>query len=169
MAWDSQYLWAARSDRTIDKIDVINKTVVETFTHNGMGTDYTRWRDLTWAGNYLWAVSNADGSDDSDTSKIYKIDPTDGSFLYSKTLTFDTNYRAQGLTWDGTNFHVLKENDLLYKVDSTNFNPLSSFSLQPDHQPIGPNQYIGLTNVAWDGAYFGPPRRMMGKYFNMIR
>ncbi len=139
LAWDGTYLWniscvgSACANENLFSIDPSDGSIVNSYTLPFFDPD-----GLTWNGSYLLVSAGVDTD-----KKIYKIDPSDGSwsiFLDSLPGTGDTD---GGLTWDGTNLWLGR--DLIYKIDVTTGEVINSFS--------SPSGGIALGGMTWDGNY----------------
>ena len=91
---------------------------------------------LAWDGNYLWHA------DSTYSGKIYKIDPSDGSVVYSFG---SPAYCPAGLTWDGNYLWMSVTCNLrkIYKIDPSDGSVVYSFN-SPGDAPFG---------LTWDGNY----------------
>ncbi len=88
LTWDGTHLWFAEDDsKFLFKIDTTSGAVLDSFPLPGLS--YTE--DLAWDGKNIWHAEY--------NGKVYKIDPTNGTYL--DTISAPTDYPT-GLTWDGT-------------------------------------------------------------------
>ncbi len=90
---------------------------------------------LTWDGQYLW---NAD----TETNKIYQIDPINGTIVYS--IPGPPGATINGLTWDGNSIWCSdKENNCIYQINVKDSSIVHTIYLQTTN-PRG---------LAFDGEY----------------
>ena len=147
LAFDGRYLWFSDYDKNIHKLDpwASDEKIVQTFTWpivSGEGS--VRWRDLTWDGSYLWAASWGSYYGSPEESRKYKINPNDGSYVFS----FDAPFygHADGMAWDGNDLWIGEENHHIYKVDPSSGMIISSFSVPLSGDGANPR------GLAWDGS-----------------
>jgi glutamine cyclotransferase len=89
---------------------------------------------LTWDGSNLWCS-------DIINDYIYKLDPLDGSILYSFASLSD---RIEGLAWDGTYlWGADNTSDIVFKYDPANGTVISSMQYTD----------IWIHGITWDGQY----------------
>lgn len=94
---------------------------------------------LAYDGYYFWVG-------DSILSKIYKVDPGDGSLIDS--FAYGEFFIPAGLAHDGTNLWIAEYNpDMIHKADPTDGSILSSF-IAPDAGAIG-----NPTGLDFDDSY----------------
>jgi hypothetical protein len=92
---------------------------------------------LAWDGQYLWCITT---ENDSAISKIYRLDPLDGSIITS----FDGPGPCFGLTWDGNYLWCSEISTFkIHKLDPLDGNIITSFN-SPGAIPMG---------LTWDGQY----------------
>ncbi len=90
--------------------------------------------DLAWDGNYLWLHGYP-------SLKIYKVNHVDGSVVDSYSPP--GGGQNAGLTYDGAHLWLSGTDDMIYKIDPSDFSVISSFPA-PCSRP---------DSLAWDGKY----------------
>jgi len=74
-------------------------------------------RGLAWDGEYLWCA-------DAGTDSVYKLDPSDGTIVYSFSFSIGSSYG--GITWDDGNIWIANGGNV-YEVNPSTGQSLSYF------------------------------------------
>jgi hypothetical protein len=151
LAWDGRYIWASTVWAHVYKLDPQSGQVLEDFVPAGSplwGTPLQPWGMTFDDEGYMWLLDFA-------ARKIFKIDPSTHSIVYSIDSPNPTQGGCKGLAWDGTHLCVMGwVSPVIYRMTKTG-SLVDTISLDRG----------GGGGLTWDGEYFWcPGSRGIAKY-----
>ncbi len=143
LAWDGQNIWTSTPWAHIYKLNPQNGQVLENFVLAGSpqwGTPLQPWGMTFDDQGYMWLLDFA-------ARKIFKVDPSTHSIVYSIDSPYPTQGGCKGLTWDGTYLCVMGwVSPVIYQMTKTG---TLAGTINLDHGGGG--------GLAWDGEHFWCP------------
>lgn len=143
LAWDSQYIWTCTVSAEVYKLNPTTGKVLDQFSlepSSAWGTPSQPWGMAFDDEGYMWIVDFAE-------RKIFKIDPSTHSILYSFDTPFPDEGGCKGLAWDGKYLDVLGwVSPVIYQMTKTG-TLVNTIELDNN----------GGGGLAWDGEHFWVP------------
>lgn len=150
LGWDGEYIWTCTLWNHVYKFDPQSGEVLEDFTLSGSspwGAPSQPWGMTFDDEGFMWLVDFAE-------RKVFKVDPSTGSIVFSFDTPNPGEGGCKGIAWDGNYLNVLGwASPTIYQMTKTG-NLENQINL--DHGGGG--------GLAWDGEYFWVPAARILRY-----